>query len=93
MTGTSPVSRRAYSLALMGAPARLIPVLLPPSAPGFFVGQSSGSPSWGRSRAIWLGVRARPIDAEPVEGDDTFAAGTGRCGEIALELGQSREVT
>ena len=37
MIGTGPTSRRAYSGALMGAPARLFLLLLPQGASGLFL--------------------------------------------------------
>ena len=37
MTGTGLATLRAYSGALMGAPARLIPASSPQGAPGFFL--------------------------------------------------------
>ena len=63
----------------MGAPARLIPALLPQVRRGFF-GRGSGSPTYGAAacRPIYLGgLCARLMDAEPVEDNDTIAARTG----------------
>jgi len=69
MTGTALAIRRAYSGALMGAPARLIPASSPQGAPGFFLGQIAVRRRRGRLlRYLALRLRRLP-DTEPVEND------------------------